>query len=381
MVYMSGDNEREKFIAQDIAEMAIAGSSAHANVMVLEDRVPGYASNGKKSGGDWTSTKLFKVYRGMVPSPATGLEDWGERDFGDAQTLIDFVTRAKELAPADRYLLVFWGKGYTWHPGHSLLDATTHNTLDLDEIKASLPSLGAVDVVAYDAGHMGSVEVAGLWHGKAGAVAFSEGAIVGASGINYQEVLVKLNVNPLMSENELAVEISKSATDSSTFSAVTLDARFDTLLHRVNKWASALVRGLSDRPVQIHEVYDVNTNHANFGQAFRSTKHFASYETEKDLYDLASNVWDLGIKERYGIEDEKLKATSKAVLDAVTGVVLHERHSDAEKGAHGLTIYHISCELSKETADHRFYRNLDFSMATNWVNFIDMYATATGCTS
>ena len=150
-----------------------------------------------------------------------------------------------------------------------------------------------------------------------------------------------------MSENELAVEISKSATDSSTFSAVTLDARFDTLLHRVNKWASALVRGLSDRPVQIHEVYDVNTNHAKFGQAFRSTKHFASYETEKDLYDLASNVWDLGIKERYGIEDEKLKATSKAVLDAVTGVVLHERHSGAEKGAHGLTIYHISCAFKR----------------------------------
>jgi hypothetical protein len=381
MVYMSGDNELEKFIAHDIKEMAMVGSSTHANIMVLADRVPGYATNGKKSGGDWTSTKLFKVHRGLAPSPSTALEDWGERDFGNAKTLTDFVTRSKELAPADRYLLVFWGKGYTWHPGHTLLDTTTKNALDMDELKGALPKLGSIDVVAYDASHMGSVEVAGLWYGKAAAIAFSEDAVVGSSGINYQEVLVQLNVNPSMTENQLAMEISKSATTSSTFSAVTLDTRFENLLHGVNKWSSALVRGLSERPVQVHEKYDVNTNHAKYGKAFHKTKYFATHQTDKDLYDLASNVRDLGINERYGIDAENIKATSKAVMDAVAAAVLHERHTGTASGVHGLTIYHIFCAQSKEGADHAFYDGLDFAVATNWIKFIDMYATAASCTT
>jgi hypothetical protein len=184
-----------------------------------------------------------------------------------------------------------------------------------------------------------------------------------------------------MTENQLAMEISKSATTSSTFSAVTLDTRFENLLHGVNKWSSALVRGLSERPVQVHEKYDVNTNHAKYGKAFHKTKYFATHQTDKDLYDLASNVRDLGINERYGIDAENIKATSKAVMDAVAAAVLHERHTGTASGVHGLTIYHIFCAQSKEGADHAFYDGLDFAVATNWIKFIDMYATAASCTT
>jgi hypothetical protein len=55
MVYMSGDNNLEDFIAKDIdLELAPMGSSANVQVLALADRAPGY----DKSHGDWQTTKL-----------------------------------------------------------------------------------------------------------------------------------------------------------------------------------------------------------------------------------------------------------------------------------------------------------------------------------
>ena len=121
MVYISGDNNLEDFVVSDIeSELAPTGSSANVQVVALADRAPGYDT----SRGDWQSTKLFHVTKGMLATSENAVADWGERDFGDKQTLIDFVTWTKANYPADHYALYFWGHGWNWHPGYVMRDET-----------------------------------------------------------------------------------------------------------------------------------------------------------------------------------------------------------------------------------------------------------------
>ena len=192
MVYMSGDNDLEDFISKDLeTELAVPGSSANVQVVALADRGPGY----DKSHGDWQSTKLFHVTPGMTALPASAVADWGERDMGNPQTLVDFVSWSKTNYPADHYALYFWGHGWSWHPGVVMQDDTNAGSLDYHEMKPIMNTLGFIDVVGYDGCNMASVEIQSLWHGHATVLAASQ-EWVGWDGIEYNVVLNQLTREP-----------------------------------------------------------------------------------------------------------------------------------------------------------------------------------------
>ena len=66
-------------------------------------------------------------------------------------------------------------------------DDTSNDTLDYDEIKAAIPSLGFIDVVGYDGCNMASLEIMDLWHGHATAITGSQ-EYVGWDGLEYDVV-------------------------------------------------------------------------------------------------------------------------------------------------------------------------------------------------
>jgi hypothetical protein len=317
-------------------------------VVALADRGPGYDS----SYGDWQTTKLFHVTKGMTAAPENAVADWGERNFGDKQTLIDFVTWTKANFPADRYALYFWGHGWNWHPGYVMQDDTDNDTLDLEEVKAALPSLGLIDMVGFDGCNMASIEVQLLWHGHATALAHSQ-EWVGWEGVQYNLVLSQLAADPNMTADQVAIATSQSATSDSTWSAVAVDSRFDELLTAVDQWSAALKSGLSQ-------------NRQKYDQAFTETQSFWQAPMDKDLYDIAYEL-------NRNVSDANIKAKSRAVMNAVEAVVLHERHADGYADANGITIYHIAKATEKD-ADYTYYRTLDFALQTGWDEFLDAYA-------
>lgn len=349
MLYVSGDNDLEEYVVQDIEqELAAIGSSADVQVVVLADRGPGYDT----SYGDWQTTKLFHVTKGMTAALENAVADWGERNFGDNQTLIDFVTWAKENYPADHYALFFWGHGWNWHPGYVMLDDTSNDTLDMEEVKAALPSLGFIDMVGFDGCNMASIEVQFLWHGHATALAHSQ-EWVGEEGIQYDLVLAQLAANPDMTAEQLAIATSQSASEDNTWSAIAVDSRFEALLGAVDDWSLALNNGLV-------------TNRKQYDHAFDATRSFWQAPMDKDLYDMAYEI------ER-SVADPDVKAKSQAVMDAVDAVVLHERHVNAYADVHGITIFHVSKATEKDS-DYTYYRTLDFAVQTGWDEFLDAYA-------
>jgi len=349
MVYISGDNNLEDYVVQDIeAELAPTGSSANVQIVALADRGPGYDT----SYGDWQTTKLFHVTQGMTAAPENAVADWGERNFGDPQTLIDFVTWTKSNYPADHYALYFWGHGWNWHPGYVMQDDTDNDTLDMEEIQAALPSIGFIDAVAFDGCNMASIEVQLLWHGYATALAHSQ-EWVGGEGVQYDLVLAQLAANPNMTADQVAIATSQSATSDKTWSAVAVDSRFDALLTAVNDWSVALNNGLG-------------ANRRKYDRAFGATRSFWQAPMDKDLYDMAYEL-------NRNVADANIKAKSQAVMNAVSAVVLHERHVNAYADAHGITVYHIS-KASQKDSNYTYYRTLDFALQTGWDEFLDAYA-------
>jgi hypothetical protein len=349
MVYISGDNNLEDYVVQDIeSELAPTGSSANVQIVALADRGPGYDT----SYGDWQTTKLFHVTQGMTAASANAVADWGERNFGDKQTLIDFVTWTKANYPADHYALYFWGHGWNWHPGYVMQDDTDNDTLDMEEVKAALPSLGFIDMVGFDGCNMASIEVQLLWRGYATALAHSQ-EWVGGEGVQYDLVLAQIAANPNMTADQVAIATSQSATSDKTWSAVAVDSRFDALLTAVNDWSAALNNGLG-------------ANRKKYDRAFGATRSFWQAPMDKDLYDMAYEI-------NRNVSDTNIKTKSQAVMNAAKAVVLHERHVNAYADAHGITIYHIS-KASQKDSNYTYYRTLDFALQTGWDEFLDAYA-------
>lgn len=350
MVYISGDNNLEDYVVKDIElELAPTGSSADVQVVALADRGPGYDT----SRGDWQTTKLYHVTQDMIADADSAKEDWGERNMGNPQTLIDFVTWTKANYPADHYALYFWGHGWNWHPGYVMQDDTNNDTLDMEEVEAALPSIGFIDMVGFDGCNMASIEVQMLWHGHATALAHSQ-EWVGWDGIEYDVVLAQLAANPNMSADQVAIATSQSATSDKTWSAVAVDSRFDALLTAVKQWSVALNNGLA-------------ANRRKYDRAFGATRSFWQAPMDKDLYDMAYEI-------KRNVSDTNIKNKSQAVMNAVNAVVLHERHVNAYADVHGITIYHIS-KASEKGTDYTYYRaTVDFALQTAWDEFLNAYA-------
>jgi hypothetical protein len=289
----------------------------------------------------------------MTASGTNAIADWGERNMGDKQTLIDFVSWTKNNYPADHYALVFWGHGWNWHPGYVMLDDTSADTLDYEEMKSAMPSLGFIDVVGYDGCNMESIEVLNLWRGHATAVTGSQ-EYVGWEGLQYEQVLAQLAANPAMSADQVAVAFAQSATADKTWAAVAVDARFDALMTAVDQWSVALLNGL-------------NANRKKYDMAFGATRTFWQAPMDKDLYDMAYEM-------NRNVADANIKAKSQAVMNAVNSVVLYDRHTNAYADTYGITIYHISKAAEKD-ANYTYYRStIDFALQTGWDEFLNAYA-------
>jgi hypothetical protein len=353
MVYISGDNNLEDYVVLDLEnELAPVGSSGNVQVVALADRGPGYDT----SYGDWQTTKLFHVTQGMKADAASAVADWGEKNMGDPQTLIDFVSWTKANYPADHYALIFWGHGWSWHPGWVMADDTNADTLDYEEQKAALPSLGFIDVVGYDGCNMASIEIMQLWNGYATAITGSQ-EYVGWEGLQYELALAQMASNPNMTADQVAVAFSQSASADKTWAALAVDGRYITLKNAVNDLAVALNTGLA-------------ANRTKINRAFGATRSFWQAPMDKDLYDMAFEL-------NRNVTDANIKAKSVAVMNAMTGVngvVLHQYHTNAYADTYGITIYHIS-KASEKNADYIYYRaNVDFALETLWDEFLNNYA-------
>ena len=259
-------------------ELAAVGSNADVQVVALADRARGYSA----ADGDWTGTLAFNVRKGMKATPENAVADWGERDMGSPQTLVDFVTWARASYPSRRTALIFWDHGWGWWPGNTMQDVTSNDYLDMEELRGALEAVGGVDMAGMETCLGQTIEVQAQFRGVAEALAGSEDS-TGYTTFFYPEILGALQARPTMSASDLAVVAAKSIRTghdkwSLTGSAVALDWRWDRLVQAVSDLGWDLGSG-------------IGKYRAALGAARRGTASPPqSYSEVRDLYDMAAEI-------------------------------------------------------------------------------------------
>ena len=327
MVYLDGDNNLESNAIDDFLEMAQFGSTTDLDIIVQFDRIPEYDS----SWGDWTTTKRFRVTRNMTPITEDQIEDIGEANMGDPQTLIDFVTWAQQSFPSDKYALILWNHGDGWsremtRPGKESVctDSTDSDRLNMKELQNAFSSIGGrLDLIGFDACLMSMIEVAYEIRDYGDVMVGSE-EVEPDEGWPYQIILEGLQANPSWSAQSLAVAIVEAYYSQSVewdvLSAIHLNAVGD-LAMAVSDLAQALID---------HRAGDYSV----------------------------------------------VAAAAETVKTRIDETVLYELHGASWPGAHGLAIY-----FPQKSVDFDIDYNdtvIDFPRDTQWEEFLQEFYSSMG---
>jgi hypothetical protein len=333
MVYMDGDCDLEESAIDDMNEMEMVGSTGEVNIIVLLDRIPGYDD----SNDDWATTKLFEVTEDQNSDRiirSTEVEDLGELNMGDPNTLADFAVYGIENYPAEHYALIIWDHGDGWK---SVANDETddENGITMPELDQALfwiineTYIERLDIIGFDTCLMGQLEVADTVAPYADIMVGAE-EMEDGDGWNYTPFLDTLANHPDSTPEELAINITTSFGEYyteinedplHTLSVIDL-SEIPTLVSTVDDWAVAMIVNMPAEWAVIGE----------------SRYEVESYPQKKDgyyfvdLYDLAWLVWS-------ETEDAPTEDAALDVMYAVDAAVIDSVNGTYHPYSNGLTIY------------------------------------------
>jgi len=358
LIYLDGDNNLEQEAVEDFLEIAQVGSGPRVHIVVQFDRAPGY----DERYGDWQGTLRFYLTQGLTPEPANALDNLGEANMGDMQTLTDFVLWGKAAYPAQRTSLVLWNHGDGWRASAInqdtrkavCWDETELDALDLIELRDALSAVtygGAqpIDVLAFDACLMAMIEVDTQMQPYVRARVASE-ETEPATGYPYHIILRDLHANPTWNATELAYNIVTRYHETyhgETQSAIDLGTSHPALVSAVDGLAQALLNHRTD-------------------YALVKTARLKSQTFQGEFVDLVD------LAERIGAAtgEPEVQLAAQAVLEAHRQTVIHELHGPYWPGAHGTSIYFPvqAVDWDERYSGDQLY--LDFTAQTHWDEFL-----------
>jgi len=365
MVYLDADNNVEEYGIWDFNEMEVVGSTTYVNVVVQIDRIPDY----HQTTPDWTGTRRYYVTQDTNPSVIGSdlIEDLGELNMGDPETLVSFMEWVIDNYPAERYCLVLWDHGYGY--GGLCRDDTDEDHLTLNELYLALYTVKSekgvfVDVVAFNACLMGMIEVVYEIRDCTPVVVASEEVMPAygelGSATPYDTILEELISNPAMDGATLAqIWVQEYSYvqkwNKATVSAIsTSNVRY--LAQAVDDLALALIDALPQAYRQIRGCR-------------RAAEEYGGYVGERldfnsiDIYHFAYLV-----KENVADPDVKDKAVS--VMANVDTTALAEWHGSRHSYSHGISVF-----FPQRPSQYGAYGYPEtiFSLNLNWDEFLETY--------
>lgn len=421
LIYMSGDDfpglaPLEDASIDDFNEMEQVGSGPEVNIVVQWDRGTFSDVLDTAYGGDptqsWESTRRYYVVQdpnqivptGGQPSPFANriyspmLDDLGELNMGDEETLVDFVKWGISRFPAEHYFVIIWNHGGGWKPRARfphrgiVFDASvTGNAADVDpsvyltnrELKSAFSRLKQflgrnIDILGLDASGMGLLEVAYQ-------VRYSVDYLISsllfepADGYPYDVFLQDLTDNPrqpipLFLENFVASYVASYQVGQPTIgagSSVTQGvydmSRVTSLADAVDNLARLLLENLR---LWLDEITIARSQSQSGSRLSVPTD---GDPDNLDIFDLARNL-------QAQIDDPALDQAAQAVMDAVEGIngaIIAEGHLSGVgpldtnvDNSHGTAIYFPP---NTSSYDRTYQQVLDFAADTQWDEFLVAY--------
>lgn len=324
----------------------VAYGSQNLTILVLQD----------------TETGPGKLWQINHDHTLTLLQDLGEVNMGDSQTMKDFLAYGKTNFPASRYLLCLYGHGAAWQ-GSCVEINPSDEILSMHELHQALAAAGGVDLLCYTAPClMGSVEAAyEVRHDVDVIIADEE-----ISGYRYwtnvvDDISSLLTNQPNLSTMEVARNIIQFLRDENpeypdiSMSAVRTDA-LDALGSALSTLCKDFLKRWfsSFKPiVQAHQ------------QTLLLGGDLAGTNRLYDLYDFTQNLYSC-------TTNTKLRQDLQAVQQAFNSTIVSSYCF--RPNAHGLSIYFPDSLMNGMT---RLYGKtsygLDFSSDFLWNEFLGLY--------
>jgi hypothetical protein len=363
MMYQDADDEvLEEDIFFDVNEAELVGSTDKVTIVAQLDRYEG----GFDGDGDMTHTKRYLVTQDDDLSAINSqvLDDLGEADMGDPQTLYDFATWAMLNYPAEHYVLIMSDHGAGWMGGWS--DHDSGNGLNLQEIDNALGAIIAdtveetgvnvFELVGFDACLMGQLEVMSAIAPHARYAVGSE-ETEPSLGWAYAGFLSALTENTEMSGAELGQIIVDGYIAQDT-RIVDDQARLVFMgdNYSMESVVDYLSSGVTLTAVDLGAMQGLNAAVNELAVALINADQEAVAQARAYAQSYTSVWWD-GIPPSYidlghfadllieGTDDAAVKQSAENVKAALSQSVVAEKHGKERPGSTGLTIFFPNSEL------------------------------------
>jgi hypothetical protein len=361
LTYSIADTDLEPYMMDDLDELGTAGSSESLNLVALVDRASDYSDDPVLGLDDWEGGRILEIRKGK----AVVLDDLGDVNTGDPQTLQDFIATGIADYPADHYALVISDHGASW-PGVGGDESFDDDVLDLAEIKAGISAgltdagVDSLDILGFDACLMATYEVASTLAPVAKRMLASQELEPG-HGWNYASFSM-VTENDGATADELGKALiegfQQQATSEEDDAEITLSLTDLTAIPALDSAMDTFTTALEQRIAGLAPAV---------GRTRAQTLGFGSSpDAENDSYmaDLGILVSEIGV-DALDVSDEAdavIRALNDAVIDRVDG--------QATRGATGLSIYF------PPTATYYLSDYAAVPAAAGWNSFLQSYYSA-----
>lgn len=408
MVYMAGDNDLSGFVARNIKQMAVIGSTNNVNIVIhLDIKIAG----GQKVTRWYYIDATGQIIHLNADDPATQV-----MDSGDTNTLITFCTWAIKNFPADKYCLIFWNhgtgildpeRGRVINPSNLFMFNPATNKLELDRSVAFWDIIEPdgrgvcwddsrrnfltnqkldfalnhictnvvgrkIDIIGFDACLMSMLEVGNLLKPYASYMVSSQEVILG-SGWNYTLAFEQFTNNAPDTES-FATNIVNAyhktynqITNDYTLSAVDL-SKLDLLEEQLSDIAKLLTEAMRlQKNNAVKAAIKTSRNRLN-----------CTYFDEPTYIDLAHLLKNIKSSTKYfsftdagrvrgALIVQSLEKSINKALDCIVDAVLANTTGKNLNNAEGLSIYFPDNRI------HPSYPKTNFAASNAWIHFLRTY--------
>lgn len=417
MLYQDADDKiLEQDIYIDLNEVERVGSSDRVQIVAQIDRFKGAYS----ADGNWTSTRRYHITRDMDFTNVHSelVDDLGEQNMADGDTLVDFITWAAEAYPADNYVLILSDHGLGWPGGFSdpdpasrdssrapLAAALNDDQLYLMELEDALSvavqnaGFEKFEMIGMDACLMGHIEVLSALEPYARYAVLSQ-ETEPALGWAYAGFLQQLVDDPDMTGADLSSHIVDSyIRDDERINDDEARAEFlrqgspmgglfgsanlmsaASLAQQLGRTITLTAADLAAVPDLIHNLNTLAyTLQSEDQQVIANARTYAPSYTNIFGKDTPSPYIDLGsfvqLLQRQGGSSATIQA-AKAVIASLNSVVIAEKHGEGKRGSTGVSIYFPNSTLYRSpVAGPQSYTAIArrFAQESLWDDFLVFY--------
>ncbi len=376
MVYLAADNNLEVAGLMDVNELEGVGSSPNVNIVAQIDRSAEYVDY----DGDWSEARRFYIQQDddsrVITSPV--MQNLGEIDSGDANSVADFAIWGITNYPAQKYVLILWDHGGAWVSMSA--DEDSGSDIDLPELKGALDriktetGIDKLEVMGFDMCLMAQLEVFESVTPYARYSIASEENEPGAGWFYlFLDELVK---NPAMDGAQfgtLAVDyfmyfLREVIGDEDVYGLAAVNlSKGAGVLSAIDQFEVAVA---ANPQAALSPVADARNNTIGYG-GFNDPQTQDVWSSV-DLYRFAELLNGIS-----GGAD--VQQAAQGIMQAVNDFVVHQDHVEALDGSHGLSIYFPRTRKAFKIGafNERYPVETPASMA-NWLEFLNLFhGTAT----